>query len=236
MSNPPHALIQVHNEPLGKLMQRIAVRYSRYRHRLLRTTGHSFERRYKAWLIDTDEYFVTLLRYIHLNPVKACIVTEPAEYQWTSHRVYLGTETLPWVTSKFGLGFFGSSLDQARISYRNFMTQPSYASEDRLLDDVHPDDPRIIGTDRFLASLPLSPYRPKSSLTLEQVAKRDMPRARHCHRRPALASPPSKLSSSTARVCPSCDQRANRQRATNRRIPQSRSFNHQPPAVNLLRA
>ena len=43
-------------------MQRLARRYARYRHRQLLTTGHLFERRYKAWVVDTDEYFVTLLR------------------------------------------------------------------------------------------------------------------------------------------------------------------------------
>jgi len=48
MTNHLHALIQIGERPLGKLMQRIATRYSRYRHRVLCTTGQLFERRYKA--------------------------------------------------------------------------------------------------------------------------------------------------------------------------------------------
>lgn len=170
MTNHLHALIQIHEQPLGKLMQRIAGRYSKHRHRRLRTTGHSFERRYKAWLIDVDSYFVTLLRYIHLNPVKARIATDASDYRWSSHRVYLGTESLPWVTSELGLSFFGSSIDQARSSYRRFMMQPLYASEERVLAETHELDPRVIGTDRFMASLQTTPYRPKSPLTLEQLA------------------------------------------------------------------
>lgn len=170
MTNHLHALVQVHDQPLGKLMQRIAMRYSRYRHRQLRTTGHSFERRYKAWLIDVDSYFITCLRYIHLNPVKANMVTHPSEYAWTSHHVYLGTQTLPWVTTEFGLGLFGKTMKQARHAYRAFMAQPIYASEDRLLDDTHPEDSRIIGADRFVASLCIPPFRPKSAMSLEQLA------------------------------------------------------------------
>ncbi|MES1195634.1 MAG: transposase [Steroidobacter sp.] len=86
MTNHLHALIQIGDRPLGKLMQRIATRYSRYRHRLLSTTGHLFERRYKAWLIEEDVYFITLLQYIYLNPVRANIVTTADEYEWSSHR------------------------------------------------------------------------------------------------------------------------------------------------------
>jgi REP element-mobilizing transposase RayT len=71
MTNHLHGLFQIAEQPLGKLMQRIAMRYSRYRHHQLRTTGHLFERRHRVWLVDADAYFVGLLRYIHLNPVKA---------------------------------------------------------------------------------------------------------------------------------------------------------------------
>jgi putative transposase len=170
MSNHLHALIQIHEQPLGKLMQRIACRYSRHRHRALRTTGHSFERRYKAWLVDVDSYFVTLLRYIHLNPVRANMVTDAGDYRWSSHRAYLGTETISWLTTDFGLSLFARTVDQARDAYRSFMAQAGYASEDRLLEDTHPDDCRILGTDRFIASLRLPSFRPRSTITLEQLA------------------------------------------------------------------
>ena len=90
MTNHLHLLMQVADAPLGKVMQRIAMRYSRYRHRRLKTTGHLFERRYQAKLVDMDSYAIALLRYIHLNPVVASIVPDPAEYPWSSYRAYLG--------------------------------------------------------------------------------------------------------------------------------------------------
>src|SRR5580698_624444 len=80
MSNHLHALLQIADRPLGEIMQRIAMRYARHRHKTLRTTGHLFERRYRAKLVDTDAYFLELLRYIHLNPVAAGVVTDPALY------------------------------------------------------------------------------------------------------------------------------------------------------------
>lgn len=86
MTNHLHALLQIADRPLNQIMQRIAMRYSRHRHKVLRTTGHLFERRYKARLVDVDAYFLTLLRYFHLNPVRAGIVSDPGDYPWTSHR------------------------------------------------------------------------------------------------------------------------------------------------------
>ena len=80
MSNHLHALLQIAERPLGQIMQRIAMRYARHRHKTLRTTGHLFERCYRAKPVDTDAYFLELLRYIHLNPVTAGIVTDPALY------------------------------------------------------------------------------------------------------------------------------------------------------------
>lgn len=171
MTNHLHALIQVGERPLGVLMKRIAMRYSRYRHRQLRTRGHLFERRYKSLLIDVDNYFVALLRYIHLNPVKAAIVTNPADYRWSSHRAYLGDETIPWVQTEFGLGLFGETLAEARQAYRFMLSQELLASEESFFEVANAEDSRILGSDRFMESLNLPSYKPRSSLTLAELAQ-----------------------------------------------------------------
>jgi hypothetical protein len=170
MSNHIHLLIQIGTRPLSAIMQRIAMRYSRFRHRCLRTTGHLFEKRYKAKLIDADTYMMALLRYIHLNPVEANVVTDAADYPWSSHRAYLGIDSIAWLTTDFGLSFFGSNIEQARRLYITFLAQPIYASEGQLLNDTHPDDARVLGGDRFLAQLPAFNYTPRGTLTLEQLA------------------------------------------------------------------
>lgn len=168
MSNHLHLLMQTAEHPLGKPMQRIAMRYSRHRHKVLRTTGHLFERRYKAKLVDIDAYFLTLVRYIHLNPVKARMVPQSSDYPWSSHRAYLGTELIPWLTTDFGLSMFSSDLARARRAYQQFMLEPS--DDDDLDNESHPEDPRVLGTDQFINSIPFVPYRPRSSLSLEELA------------------------------------------------------------------
>ena len=171
MTNHLPALIQIGSSPLGAVMQRIARRYSRYRHRQLHTTGHLFERRYRAWVVDMDAYFIALVRYIHLNPVKARMVKHVDDYRWSSHRAYQGEATIPWLTTDFGLSLLGPTVEVARRNYRKLISQEMYASEDRLLDDTHPDDARILGTDRFIASLPVATFKPRSTQSLSQLAQ-----------------------------------------------------------------
>ena len=70
-------LVQVADIPLGRAIMRIAGRYAREMQRHRATTGHFFERRYRAILVDADSYLLELIRYIHLNPVRAGIVQDP---------------------------------------------------------------------------------------------------------------------------------------------------------------
>jgi len=61
--------------------------------------GPLFRGRYKAILVDADEYLAQVVRYIHLNPVESAMVKYPEEHRWSSHRHYLQTKTRPpWVS------------------------------------------------------------------------------------------------------------------------------------------
>jgi putative transposase len=171
MTNHLHLLIQIGERPLGQVMQRIAMRYSRYRHKQLRTTGHLFERRYKAKLVEMDAYVFALLRYIHLNPVAAGMVASADDYPWSSHHAYLGKESHRWLTTELALGLFGSTVTQAQASYTRWMAQEIYASESRLWDEVHPDDSRVLGGDKFLNTLPPFKFTPRSQITLPQLVR-----------------------------------------------------------------
>jgi REP element-mobilizing transposase RayT len=170
MTNHLHALLQIGEIKVGKVVQRIATRYSRYRHKQLRTSGHLFERRHDARLVDADTYFIALLRYIHLNPVEARMVASPDDYQWISHHAYAGTEILPWLTVDFGLSLLSRTYGGARDAYFQLLQGKEGEYEVDLTKLVSADDPRVIGTDRFGASLPPPRIKPKSWLTLEQMA------------------------------------------------------------------
>jgi hypothetical protein len=71
MTNHVHLAIQVGEVPLSRIMQNIGFRYTTYLNRRKKRTGHIFQGRYKALLIDADSYLLELVRYIHCNPVRA---------------------------------------------------------------------------------------------------------------------------------------------------------------------
>lgn len=171
MTNHLHALVQISDRPLGTIMQRIAVRYSRYRHKALGVCGHLFEQRHRALLVDVDAYFLTLLRYIHRNPVKAGLVKHPSDYPWSSHRAFLGAELIPWLTTNFGLSLFSNDLERARTAYGRFIQEPGGDDDVDLDQQVHPADRRILGADDFIARIPLASPKPHSAQTLQQLAE-----------------------------------------------------------------
>lgn len=171
MTNHLHALMQISDRPLGRVVQVIAQRYSRYRHQRLHTCGHLFERRHRAKLVDVDAYFLTLLRYIHLNPVKARLVDDPAYYPWSSHRAFIGKETIPWLTTTFALSLFSNDPAHARAAYRRFMLEPVGDDEEDLDEKLHPDDLRVLGSDEFVTNIRPVPHFPPSSISLGELAE-----------------------------------------------------------------
>jgi len=87
----------------------------------LETTGHFFERRYHATLVDTDRYMLELLRYVHLNPVEAGLAKSVDAYHWSSHHNYIGMRTDPWVTTDFVLSMFSAEAAGAVAAYKKFV-------------------------------------------------------------------------------------------------------------------
>jgi REP element-mobilizing transposase RayT len=168
MTNHVHMLVQVSEQPLGRLIQRVGTRFARCIQKELHTTGHLFENRYHAVLVDVDSYFLELLRYIHLNPVRARIVEAAHQYRWSSHRVYLGKSQQPWVHTDFGLRMFSTDEQRARELYSAFINQ-RLGAETSPLTEVHPRERRVLGDDRFLARLSIPVLR-RSTATLEQLA------------------------------------------------------------------
>jgi putative transposase len=89
MTNHVH-LLATEAEPraIPRMIQVIASRYATHINRVRGRTGALWEGRYRASVVDSDRYFLTCQRYIELNPVRASMVTAPAEYRWSSHAHY----------------------------------------------------------------------------------------------------------------------------------------------------
>lgn len=151
MTNHLHALIQVSAEPLGRIMSGIASRYARTVQSRFETTGHLFERRYHAVLLDAERRLLAVVRYIHLNPVRAGIAPDPALYRWSSHDVYLGQRSCPWVTTDFALGLLSADPVQARSNYTNLMQGSQTCQWGQELLAPNRRQPGILGDDQFVA-------------------------------------------------------------------------------------
>jgi putative transposase len=92
MSNHFHLLLEVQRSSTGRILQSLLTGYVRRFNRIHRHKGHLFQGRYKAILCDRDSYLMELVRYIHLNPVRASLVKRPAEWTWSGHGEYLGKQ------------------------------------------------------------------------------------------------------------------------------------------------
>ena len=169
LTNHIHLLIQVGEAPLGRLMLRIAGRYARMIQAGLHTTGHLFEKRYYPVLVDVDEYLLELLRYIHLNPVRARMVESPDDYPWSSHHVYLGEREEPWVTTDFALALFHCQRDRAIGAYSSFINAQLGRQTTSPLVECNPNDHRILGSDDFAARMLGKAWSPRSRKTLEEL-------------------------------------------------------------------
>lgn len=88
MSNHYHLTLRTCTEPLNKVMHRINTRYAMYYNQAAERTGHVFEGRYKAIPVQSEKYLISLVRYIHRNPVRAGICLNVRDYPWSSDHLY----------------------------------------------------------------------------------------------------------------------------------------------------
>lgn len=124
MSNHYHLLIETPCGNLSQVMQHINGAYTNYFNTKRKRSGHLFQGRYKAILIEADEYATELSRYIHLNPVRAGMVKRPEEYPWSSYRDYIGErKTLEWLNTGFIHGYFSKKVPDAERKYRKFVEE-----------------------------------------------------------------------------------------------------------------
>lgn len=124
MSNHVHILFKSGKQGISSVMRKILTWYAQYYNRRHKRTGHLFENRYKSILCDEDNYLLALVRYIHLNPLRADIVKTVEElnrYPWCGHRTILGRATHAWMDVEYVLAQFGSTRRKALHEYRAFM-------------------------------------------------------------------------------------------------------------------
>jgi putative transposase len=150
MNNHVHLAIQVGGVSLSRILQNLSFRYTRWVNARRKRSGHLFQGRYKAVLVDADSYLSALIRYLHLNPVRAGIVKEAKDYRWSGHRAYLGLEKIFWLTTGWVLSQFSEKLVVARRIYEKYVAE---GKEEGHQEDYHQGsemDSRILGDEQFI--------------------------------------------------------------------------------------
>ena len=122
MNNHIHLLLQEGKLDLADIMKRIGVSYVWYYNRKYDVVGHLFQDRYKSEAVEHDAYLLSVIRYIHQNPVKAGIVKQPAEWRWSSCAAYYGNDIYPpeLLDRTFILSMFSRNDDKAVDWFKEF--------------------------------------------------------------------------------------------------------------------
>lgn len=124
LPNHVHFLLRSGPGGLPRFMRRLLTGYALVYNRRHKRWGHLFQNRYKSIVCEEDAYFQELVRYIHLNPLRAELVADVKElndYLWCGHGVLLGKHKAVWQDRDYVLGWFGGNQRRALEAYRKFM-------------------------------------------------------------------------------------------------------------------
>lgn len=122
MDNHYHLLVATPDSNLSKGMRQLNGVYTQAYNRRYNKTGHLFQGRYKAILVDEDSYLLELSRYIVLNPVKAMMVKQVSGWQWSSYRSMTGETASPdWLSCDYLLLQFSKQRKTAIKRYKEFV-------------------------------------------------------------------------------------------------------------------
>ncbi len=167
MTNHIHLLLERQAETIGSIMQRVLGGYSHYYNRRYKHIGHVFQGRHKSMLCQSDRYLAELVRYIHLNPVRAGMVTMPEEYPYSSHRAYLGLQPDDLTAIDPVIRLFGSKRESAIEHFKTYVLAETGLVASEAFDS--PAEGYILGSEEFVDS------------TIHRIG--DTPRRRSEHRK-----------------------------------------------------
>lgn len=170
MDNHYHLLIETPDPNLSKGMRQLNGVYTQTFNRAHQRVGHVFQGRYKAILIDKDNYLLEVARYIVLNPVRASMVRSARDWPWSSYRATVGQQRPPdWLKTEWLLAGFGRLKFQAIEAYKKFVRegkgQPSpwaqlrnqvYLGDEQFVESMQ----RRIELDKELSEIPSQQRNP----------------------------------------------------------------------------
>lgn len=175
MNNHVHLLLETREIPLSKIQQGINQSYTMYFNKRYKTVGHLFQGRYKAILCDKDTYLLSLIKYIHHNPLRAKAAKQPEDYKWSSHLNYVERVRGSIVDIDQVLRIFSEDKTKARRLYRDYMADGINVKKEDIYKTV---DQRILGDERFVEEVTektdegIEQRRRRREYSLEEIAKK----------------------------------------------------------------
>jgi putative transposase len=173
MSNHYHLLIHTPEANLSRFMRHVdGVSTQRY-NRQYKKDGSLFKGRFKSILVEEEDYLIRLIRYIHLNPFKAKMNTDPHKYAWSSHQYYLsGKDEGEWLTAQYGLNLISHDQRDAMIGYKELMQEgidqeiQKFYSKKNLFP--------ILGSEAFISKIKMQFVKGDPKKTIQIPQKREM--------------------------------------------------------------
>ena len=126
LSNHAHFLLRSGPGGIAALMRRLLTGYAVYYNRRHRRHGQLFQNRYKSIICQEDVYLQELVRYIHLNPLRAKVVVDLMEldhYSYCGHSALIGKKKREWQEVEYVLGYFRKGIGNARKKYRSYVEE-----------------------------------------------------------------------------------------------------------------
>jgi putative transposase len=126
MTNHVHLLFKSGKDGISSVMRKQLTWYAQYFNGRHTRTGHLFENRYKSIICEEETYLLALVRYIHLNPIRAKMIAAIEQldrYPWTGHQMLIGKVDHAWMDRDAVLSEFGVSKKKAVIEYRRFVRE-----------------------------------------------------------------------------------------------------------------
>jgi REP element-mobilizing transposase RayT len=178
MDNHYHLLIETPEANISKAMHWIDVSYAVYFNRKRKRSGHLFQGRFKATIVNADEYLKVLSRYIHLNPVRSKFVKKPDDFQWSSYNTFVGKTNEPeWLETNYLLTYFHKTRKRAIQLFRKFCED----SNAEKLENPSKEAVQgfILGNANFVNLI-------QKKLLSSKVNEKDIPQLRKIKLRPTL--------------------------------------------------
>ncbi|MDD4569940.1 MAG: transposase [Tepidanaerobacteraceae bacterium] len=155
MSNHIHLLIKEGKEDLGRVFRRIGASYVYWYNWKYKRSGPLFQDRYKSEVVEDDIYFLTVLRYIHQNPIKAGIENQIKKYPWSSYNEYQGKDGI--CDTRFALSLFANDKKRAIALFKKYNLEENKDKcleyEERVrLDDIEATKmiKKVAGVENYL--------------------------------------------------------------------------------------